>query len=523
MPLRDRAPASAAGAATKSPTPTTGRLFGIFITAWVLLSGLSIGWAVATPLAAAPDEPAHIVKAASVALGEFSGEFGPDGTVVDVPQYAAWTHAQSCTAFNDTVSADCQTEAPGDPGRIVASATTAGLYNPLYYALVGWPALVDGDSSGVYAMRIMSAVLSSAFFALAVMMVATWRRRALPLMALGAAATPMVLFLAGTVNPNPLEITAVLAAFIAVLSVVIEPNPALLTQRTVIAAVAGVVAANMRGLSPAWVAVAVLAPLLLADRMQLRALLRSWRVRIAALAIVAGAAFATVWVLTSNSLASHVDPANSATVIPYYGASPIVGFGLMLLRLGGQLREMVGIFGWMDTAAPIEAYILWTLLIGGLVIGALLLARGKQRLFVVALSAALVIVPALAQAAFIRGGGFIWQGRYTLPLLVILILGCAAVLAARFAAVERGVARPLIIGMWTAWALAQAYTFVIVLHRYAVGSDGSWSDLLTGPDWAPPGGVPLCIGGFLLVLIASTAWAARATLRSRDAEAAAPR
>jgi hypothetical protein len=331
-------------------------------------------------------------------------------------------------------------------------------------------------------MRIVSAVISSAFIALTVMMVSTWRHRALPTIAVATAATPMVLFLAGTVNPNSVEITATLAAFTAILSAVAHPRDELLPQRAIIAAVSGVVAANMRGLSPAWVAVAVLAPFVLADNNRLRTLARSTAVRIAAAVVAAGAAFAVYWVLSSASLSAHnVD-------VPYAGASPLTGFGLMIAQLGNQLREMVGVFGWLDTAAPTEIYILWTLLIGGIVLLGLLIPRRRQRVFVVVLLLAFALLPALAQAAFIEGGGFIWQGRYSLPLLAILLVGAGSVLAEPFGRLELRIAIPLIVGFWTTWAVAQSYAFISTLHRYSVGTDGAWSDMLLRPDWEPPGG-----------------------------------
>lgn len=484
-------------------------MLATFLASWFLLSLLSGLWSLATPIAAAPDEPAHMVKAASVALGEFSGEFGPDGTEVDVPQYIAWTHAQTCTANNDEVTADCAPAVPGAPDRIVGSATTAGLYNPLYYLLVGWPTLLDGDSSGVYAMRIVSAVVASAFLALTVMMVSTWRHRALPLLALAAVTTPMVVFLSGTVNPNSVEITATLAAFTAVLGVIISPARSLLTQRAVIAAVAGAVAANMRGLSPLWVAVAVLAPLLLASRATLVELAKTAQIRVTALVIVAAAAFASLWVLTSNSLASHVDPATSATEVPHFGASPVTGFFLMIAQLGNQLREMVGVFGWMDTGAPTETYIAWTLLIGGLLVFGLLFARGRRLLFIAVLGASFVVLPALAQAAFIGGGGFIWQGRYSLPLLVILLLGCSAVLAEQFESIPVRPRVMLRIGVWVAWWALSTYTFAATLKRYVVGADGAWPDVVLAPHWSPPGGSVLLIAGTAVVAAAISVLAYR--------------
>jgi hypothetical protein len=472
-----------------------------FLAFWAVLGGLMVLWALATPISSAPDEPSHLVKAAAVSLGQLTGDFGSHGTQVVVPQYIAFTHGQTCTAFHDTVTADCIPPVPGDPSALVGSATTAGLYNPVYYALVGWPVHFFHDSSGVFAIRIVSALLVSAFAALSALMISTWRHRVLPLIALGTALTPMVFFLGGVVNPNSLEITATLALFVAVLSIVFEPSNGLLWQRAVIASVAGIVAVNMRGLSPLWVAVAVGAPLLLATREQLRATLKTRALWIAISAVGVGSLFAVGWIIATNSLAPHANGSTSVSAIPYHGESPVVGFFLMLAALGNQLREMVGSFGWLDTLAPLEIYIIWTLFIGGLGLTALLLTSGKTRRFVAALAIAFVVLPALAQAAFITSGGFIWQGRYSLPLLTILIVGAGAVLARKFESAGARITLPLSAGAWIAWTAGQLYTYVATIHRYASGVKGSWIATFSGAKWAPPGGAVLLV--ILFVLLAS--------------------
>src|SRR5690606_24712188 len=125
-------------------------------TVWALLAALSSLWSLATPIAASPDEPAHLIKAAAVVRGQWTGPVTDNGNAVRVPMYIAWTHAQTCTAFNDEATAACQTPPPSDPGAETDSATTAGTYNPLYYLLVGWLSLLFDDERGIYAMRIVS-------------------------------------------------------------------------------------------------------------------------------------------------------------------------------------------------------------------------------------------------------------------------------------------------------------------------------------------------------------------------------
>lgn len=476
----------------------------VFVASWALFSALAILWSLATPISAAPDEPAQMVKAASVVRGQWIGPDGPDGNIVQVPQYVAWTHAQTCYARNPDATAACIPAVPGDPAALVDSTTTAGRYNPLYYLIVGWPSLIFTDSSGTFAMRIVSGIVTSLFLALATMMIAGWKRRALPLIALGTAVTPMVLFLNGTVNPNALEITATLAAFVATLSVVRYPDPRLLPQRAAVIVVSSIVAANMRGISPLWLAAALLIPFFLASRQQIVDL---WRTRVVKVAIALVAVFvvvAVVWLRLSGSVSVTADP-DLPGGPEYVGASPLVGFFGMLAQTGDFLVEMIGTFGWLDTPAPIEALVIWIILIGSLVTWALVLARGAALRFVIALLGAFLLLPAFAQGAFITGGGWIWQGRYTLPMLAILLVGAGAAIAEHFDALDARTRRALGIVVAVGWGGAQFYAFAIALHRYAVGAAGDWLTMITAPEWSPPLGV---VGTLALYAIAAagTAW-----------------
>ncbi len=476
----------------------------VFVASWALFSALAIMWSLATPISASPDEPAHMVKAASVVRGQLAPPDGPDGSIVQVPQYIAWTHAQTCFAMNGSVTADCIPDVPGDPAELVDSTTTAGRYNPVYYALVGWPSLIFGDSTGTFAMRIVSGVLVSAFLGLATMMIAGWRRRTMPLLALAAAVTPMVLFLNGSVNPNALEITATLAAFVAALSVVRYPDPSLLVQRSVILIVSAALAVNTRGISPLWIAAALLIPFLLASRQQIAELWRSRVVKVAIAVVAAAVAFAIVWLRIAGSVAGASDP-DAPGGPDYIGASPLVGFFGMLAKTGDNLIEMVGTFGWLDTPSPIEVLFFWIILIGSIVAWALFTTRGPALRFSVALLGSFLILPAIAQAVYITSGGWIWQGRYTLPLLVMLLVGAGAVLSDAFESMEARTTRTIAITIAVGWAGAQFYAFAAALHRYVVGVSGDWLEMITAPPWSPVLGILPSLALFA-VAAAATAW-----------------
>ena len=481
--------------------PTSTRPWVVFVVTWLLFSALSALWAVATPLGASPDEPAHLIKAASVVRGSFNNVDKGTGAEVDVPLYIAWTHAQTCTAFNAETSAACITDPPGDgdDAEIVDSTTTAGKYNPVYYLLVGAPSLVFTDATGIYAMRILSGVLVSVFLALTAMVLAGWTRRTIPVIAFGAATTPMLLFLSGSVNPNALEVVATLAAFTAVTAVIVRPDPALLAQRATIIAVAGVLAANTRAISPLWVAIALLVPFILASRPQVLALVRTRAVIVSASVVVVGAIAALLWLRLTNTVSTSAEAGGEASDVPYAGSSPLLGFAVMIQRFGQHLHEMIGIFGWLDTAAPMEVYALWGLLFGSLVIWAVALLRGRALIFAAVLIVLVPIVPALIQAAFISSGGWIWQGRYALPVLVIALVGLGIVLADRVTDLSRRTTVILTTIAAAIWVFGQVLSYTASMQRYSVGASGSWFAMVLSPLWQPPGGVVLLLVLFAIV------------------------
>lgn len=468
-------------------------------------------WAIATPIGGAPDEPAHLIKAASVVRGEFVGEAGSFGHRVSVPRYVAYSGANTCYAFDPNRDAECEVVVPAPTDELMEASTTAGLYNPVYYLLTGWPSLILADDSGIYAMRIVSAVIVSGFLALAGALVSTWRRRTIPIVGFAAAVTPMVLFLGGTVNPNSLEIAATFAAFTALLTVVREPQSPLL-RNSIIVLVSAAIAANMRGLSVLWLAVALLTPFILIRGGDLLALLRRRPVQIA----IAGSALAfvgaAVWLLGSNSLGAGVGAEITESIAPGVGAPWYYGGWWTFQATLDYLIGAVGLFGWLDTLAPIFVLAVWTSLMGGLLIVAAVVLRGRALAFAAALVIATFALPPVMQAIYITGGGIIWQGRYILPVLVCAALGVAAVISDAVP-VRRPFSTRLIVVVAGLWGIAQFHAFATALRRYAVGLDASWADMLTAAEWLPPGGLGLSLGGFAAILLAGTIVAGTTALR----------
>ncbi len=198
-----------------------------FVVTTLLLFAVLATWALANPRYASPDEPSHVRKAAALVRGEFFGDRIQHGQpwqrMVDIPiAYGTGTGAPDipghpeqggrafvpCFAFNAARTADCQHfESKSGNSRFY---TTASMYPPVYYSIVGLPTLVVNDANGVYVMRLVSALvvallIASAFELLGALPYAPVARSVLLI-----GLTPMVVFTASSVNPIALEIAAAL-------------------------------------------------------------------------------------------------------------------------------------------------------------------------------------------------------------------------------------------------------------------------------------------------------------------------
>ncbi len=203
-----------------------------------------------------PDEPSHTIKAAAVARGQFAVQEGQSfghGVHVQVPSYIANLSAQTCTAFKRDVTAACAPAVPMDDNYLTIGVTSAGLYNPMYYWVVGLPSLFLTGAPAIIGMRIASALLCTAFLAAGLTALTKLRNPKWPVAAALVAITPMVLFLCSGINPNSLEVAATMAAFCGLL-VCLESSARLPEVKPAIATVGVSVAvlANTRNVSLVW-------------------------------------------------------------------------------------------------------------------------------------------------------------------------------------------------------------------------------------------------------------------------------
>lgn len=493
------------GALTRTPRR-------VFLSAFAVFFLLSACWSLATPIGSAPDDQSHMIKAAATARGEINGTVGveeADGTLQPARYYNVPAvygkidghgSATPCYAFNSKVPASCVHTDWSSSGT-VSVPSTAGHYNPIYYAAVGWPSLFAPGYAGLYLLRLVSALLCSLMLAGAVLLAAQWRRPAFPLLGVACAATPMALFLNGVVNPNAAEASSAVLAWTAALSITMDPRPELLKRRLILLAVAVAVLANARPLGAEWIVAILAVALFVMRRGALAGMLRSRTVWVTAAAAGVAGLFGVGWSTT------HGDNAE----VPYKAA---YAFGpaahATLDQSEFYLKDMIGYFGWLDTPSPAVTYYFWAGVITLLLIVAWAGGRLRDGVALLALLLGVIFIPVVAQGVEAKHVGFIWQGRYLLAFAVGLPILAGAVVARSGVQIPAALRRRLVAVALLLLAFANFAAFFRSMRRYAVGMDKAL--FFTHVSWEPPGTwlllLPLyavALAGLVLLMVGASA------------------
>ncbi|HKA93440.1 MAG TPA: DUF2142 domain-containing protein [Acidimicrobiia bacterium] len=500
----------------------------VWWTSFVLVALLSGLWGIANPPFAAPDEPAHVFRAYSLAHGELTGKTPSarelraldltdrkDYLIVRVPAVFSNASKTTCFAGYPTFSAKCL-EFKG-PDRTVEDGTYVGRHPPGYYALVGavtW--FVPDGSLTVHLMRLIGALITGALLATAI---TALRRAAAPgvvAVGLAIAITPMVLFVSSAVNPSAPEIAASITVWVC--GFLLVRSAAERVDRRLVTAIgiAGCVLALSRQLGPFWLALIAVTLFCVSNRAGLRNVARSNWARLWAGLIVVASLVQVGW----DVVVKPLDVTRSGNEPATVGTTEILR--TTVGRTFPRYREMIGWFGWLDTPAPALSWVPWTVVLGLLVFAALLWSTRRQVAVLLGLVAAVVVVPVAIEApTYADAGTLTWQGRYTLPLA----LGVPILAGGMLSMTERGrrlITPRLLLVIGVVLSGAQIVAFGQNLRRYTVGVDGPLA--FWGPArWSPPLPRLFLIVAFAAVTIAFVWWLLAGVPRGRDATGAAAR
>jgi hypothetical protein len=457
-------------------------------------------WSFADPLVSAPDEQAHIIRADALDHGQLGSDSAPGDKVhvtVTVPASINFSKIYpDCWHFFDTIPATCSPAWPTSEAP-VQTTTYVGHYPPLYYLLAGTGSYVSQEKAGIYAMRLVSSLISALMLALCAYMIFRWSRRRTMAVGTLLALTPMAFFLSASVNPSGFEISTAICLWTAMVIFALDypTNPP--KGLIVILGVSACTLALIRGVSPLWVLLIGLVLAILVGPKQLLAHLRARRdVRAVTFATAVAGVLAVAWIFTQGTLnvlaVGYPVPANS---------TELHTVRLVLGHLNQWLRESVGVLGWLDTTLPGILYHSWYLLILIVIVAALVRASWRGRIALATVCALAVLVPVAIVTRQAHVDGIVWQGRDSMPLSVgIVILGAGLCgKAARTGAFERWLSIIVVAGISGMDMLA----FYTNLRRYAVGRYGAHFFFLHNTGWSPPTGqfLTLAIYGVVTTVI----------------------
>lgn len=488
-------------------------LLRIWVVSFVVLFVAVAAWSFASPLGSGPDEPAHLVRAASLVRGQLIGQALPHPTeaqkstvIVKVPEvFASIETAIDCFRFHSDVPAGCVPPLNGST-HTVSVETYVGRYPPLYYAIVGLPTLVLVSVKGIYGARLVSGALCAAMLALAT--TSLRRCRGAPLLGAGLALaiTPMALYLGAVVSPSGLEIASAISAWTAAMALASQRPPELSASAVGALGLSAAVMVLTRALAPLWAFFILAALVGVGTATPFRDLLRRRCTQVWLAVCVLAGIVSLVWDLVANPFLTE-----PGSPLPAGTTSGGI-FELALERLDLLVTSSIGWFGWLDAPSPYLVIVLWLGALGAVVLVGACLARRRAAAVVAGVLLAWVIIPTVLVVSTARQDGILGQGRDFMGLAVGIPVVAGAIAGERF--LDRRTTLRLAGLVVTLLAVCQVVDFYAALRRYTVGSKGPLDAFSSVPHgWGPP------VPALALVLVFALAIVAFAVILRRVAEA----
>ncbi|HEX2258947.1 MAG TPA: DUF2142 domain-containing protein [Actinomycetota bacterium] len=441
---------------------------------------LLVAWAMSHPPGAAPDEYGHYLRAVAAGRGEFLPEQRPGPpTDLERSQVALnWQRSQTrlisiqgrfspdnfdCIRANPNPSWRC-TDPPPPPDETVAVKSVQGTYPPYPYVIPGLFTRLGHDAvSALLWGRVVASLTAWALLALASWMLWDPNRSWISLLGLIVAVTPMVIFVGSSLSGSGLE-TAAGIAFFACLVRLTRPGTTASRIVWIATGLSGAVLVISRDLGIAWLLLSLSVALGLSCLKRLRAVMASGgRVAWVAIGVIGVAVVeAAIW-----QAAVQVHPPLSLSRV---AANVPAAFGITR----EILRQQVGVFGWLDTVMPSEAYWIWGAMFLALLALAFLAGSWRQRAVLAASTLGAVMLPVGVELVQ-REVGFGAQGRHVLPMTVVVPLLAGEILTRN--AHRLGWLRQLFPAVWFTAAAGVVYVVAWYINgkRHMVGPGG--------PDW----------------------------------------
>ncbi len=279
------------------------------------VASLCLSWVLVVAPFGGADEPGHFLRSAAMLRGQLTGEpevNPPDGILywrTRVTLDRPWDEANTfptCYRFRSQAPACQHSFMPVgiDPDADTAVPLDVGLYPPTPYLIPAAGTVFGPRLISLYASRLLNATACVALLAMA--FAAARRRGPSGVLALMAVTTPALVFVASTVNPSGLEMSAAVAAWF----LTAEFFAGSTARRSTVGqlAVALCACALARPLGPALVAV-ILGCCWLASGQSLRDAVKLLRNHLgASLAVAVASGFSLLWYLAKFAPPTRTRP-----------------------------------------------------------------------------------------------------------------------------------------------------------------------------------------------------------------------
>jgi hypothetical protein len=183
-----------------------------------------------------------------------------------------------------------------------------------------------------------------------------------------------------------------------------------------------------------------------------------------------------------------------------YGPDVTIGLDPVATSLSDALgrtsyvvQQQIGIFGYLEAPMPRVAYLAWYGLLFTLLVLACVVASRRERLTLLAVATAAIVLPALLLAAVMRHTGFGIQGRHVLGFTVVVPLLAGYVIVRNRARLD-GLVRSLPVVFGVVAGSVHIVGWLANARRHAVGSEGPLI-FFGSAEWSPPlGWMPWTVG-----------------------------
>ncbi len=440
-----------------------------------------------SPPGAAPDEPAHYLRAVGAGRGQLILDQRPSdgGKGEQLGRGEAWQRQQSrmvtipgslspeifaCRATPFRV-AECR---GGPPGTMTPQRfpTYVGTYPPYPYILPGLAMRLGSDPLSALRWGRAAAGLMSALL-IAAAILAFWEpsKPRSSIVGIVVAVTPMTIFASSTLSASGPEIASAACFYACVLRVArTDPAPKWVW---ILLATSAALLATGRDLGLLWVGIGVALLISTAGLKGTVVRLREGgRTALVALGVTAlASAAALLWQL---AIQVHPNPTLDALLA---SARPSIAMFTAIFY------QTVGVFGVLDTLLPLMAYTVWALMLLVLFGTAMWAGTARRRIVLGSLAMGLAFLTVILDATQ-APLGFGLQGRHILPLAILLPLAAGEMLISSTRDVE-GLPFLNLSVVLTLAAAVHLVAWHTIGRRYSVGLEGPQL-FLADPRWSPP-------------------------------------